>query len=313
MFKIRIAEELDFNPEVIDFLRSFAKVDVEGCEQDEVHSILHGYDVFWFRLGFRIGAKELGESPRCRVLATPVTGIDFIDEKACAARNVTIACLRGEREFLKKVRATAELTIALTFDLLRHTAQAQQDTEDGHWRRDLFRGEEIFEKKVGIVGYGRLGAITADFYEALGAYVSYTDIRDVNARPSHKFVESLEELIKDSDIVSVHVNYNEYTHHLLNDEIFRYFSGKQYLINTSRGGVISEKALLEALNRGMLKGAALDVVQNEHLFDATNPLTLYAKANKNLILTPHIGGNTYESFSKTEWFIAEKIKNILNV
>lgn len=313
MLKIRIAEDIDFNPDVIEFLRTFAHVDVRGCEQSEISSILQEYDVFWFRLGFRIGKEELVENSRCSILATPVTGIDHIDEKACLDQGLKIICLRTEREFLRKVRATAELTIALTFDLLRHTSPAQQDTLKGNWRRDLFRGEEIFEKKVGIVGYGRLGAITARFFEALGAEVLYTDIHPVEEAKKHSFIDNLEDLIRISDIVSVHVNYNKDTHHLFDESVFKAFTGKQYLINTSRGGILSEDALLRALKEGRVKGAALDVIQNEHQFSGANPLVEYAQKNKNLIITPHIGGNTYESFSKTEWFIAERIKQYLDV
>lgn len=312
MCKIRIAEELDFNPDVIEFLRTFAEVDVGGCQQFEIQGILQEYDVFWFRLGFQIGEKEIGSNPRCSILATPVTGIDHIDEKACKENNIKITCLRGEREFLKKVRATAELTLALTLDLLRHTGSAQNDTLQGYWRRDLFRGEEIFEKTVGIVGYGRLGAITAGFFEAFGAKIQYTDVGAVDAKISHKFVDNLSELISTSDIVTLHVNYNDVTHHLFDESLFEAFTGKQYLINTSRGGILFEDALLKALKDGRVKGAALDVIQNEHHFNRANPLVEYAFKNKNLIITPHIGGNTYESFSKTEWFIAKRIKQHLD-
>lgn len=313
MLKIRIAEDQDFNQDVVDFLKTFAHVDIQGCVQEEIPRILKEYDVFWFRLGFRIGEHEITKDSRCSILATPVTGLDHINEITCKENDITIVSLRGEREFLKEVRATAELTIALTLDLLRHTAAAQIDTLNGRWRRDLFRGNEIFQKNVGIVGYGRLGAITAGFFDALGANVRYTDVNEVSANPNHKAVKSLEELIEQSDIVSLHVNYNKETHHLLDENAFNHFTGRQYLINTSRGGIISEAALLGALKDGRLKGAALDVVNDEHRFNSSNPLLQYAKTHGNLILTPHIGGNTYESFSKTEWFIAKKIKSVLNV
>lgn len=313
MKRIRIAEDLDFTKGVIQFLRTFADVHVEGCKQEEVNGILQNYDIFWFRLGFTIGAEQLGADPRCKVLATPVTGIDHIDERLCAKLGVQIVCLKGEYEFLKKIRATAELTIALTFDLIRHTARAQQNVLQGNWQRDLFRGQEIYEKRVGIIGYGRLGAITASFFEAFGAEIYYTDVKEVPAKENHTFLPGLEEVIERCDIISLHVNYNSSNHHMISREILANFTNDKILINTSRGGLIDENALLECLKNKSIKGVALDVVQNEHQWSFENPLLDYALNHSNLIITPHIGGNTYESFEKTEWFIARKIQKILSV
>lgn len=312
MLRIRIAEDQDFNSEVISYLREFAIVDVQGCEQNEVRQILQNYDVFWFRLGFRIGEDQLDDNIRCKILATPVTGIDHIDESACESKGVKIVCLRGERDFLKKVRATAELTIALTLDLLRKTGPAQLDVQSGLWRRDLFRGREIFEKKVGIVGYGRLGAITASIFEALGAEIFYTEPREIEANSRHIKLDSIADLIQTCDIISLHVNYTPETKHLLNADLLQKFTREKYFINTSRGGLVDEKALLNQLLNKDLGGAALDVVQDEHKWDEKHPLKSYAEENDNLIITPHIGGNTYESFEKTEWFIAQRINKLLN-
>lgn len=311
MIKIRIAEALDFNKEVIDFLKSFAQVTIEPCTQSEIAGILSEYDVFWFRLGFHIGKEQLRDSIRCKILATPVTGIDHIDEALCKEKGIKIACLRGEKEFLEKVRATAELTLALTLDLLRRTGPATRDVLDGNWRRDLFRGSEIFGKNVGIIGYGRLGAITASYYESFGAQIFYTDIRQVQANTNHKRLETIEELILECDIVSMHVNLNDENINLLSKKRISLFDNSKYLINTSRGGLVDEEALLEQLKSGKLAGAAIDVVKDELNWSDHNPLGQYASDYSNLIITPHIGGNTYESFEKTEWFIAKKIKDYI--
>ncbi|MGC6415403.1 MAG: NAD(P)-dependent oxidoreductase [Bacteroidia bacterium] len=308
MIKIRIAETLDFNKEVINFLRSFADVTIEPCTQKDIPAILSEYDVFWFRLGFHIGKEQLKNSVRCKILATPVTGIDHIDEKLCREKGIRIACLRGERDFLINVRATAELTLALTLDLLRRTGPATKDALDGNWRRDLFRGSEIFGKRVGIIGYGRLGAITASYFESFGAQIFYTDTRKVLSNDNHKRLESIEELILACDIISIHVNLNDENINLLSKKRISLFDNSKYLINTSRGGLVDEEALLEQLKYGKMAGAAIDVVKDELNWSFSNPLGKYARNNSNLIITPHIGGNTYESFEKTEWFIAKKIK-----
>lgn len=305
--KIRIGESEDFSQDVIDFLRQFARVDIAPFRQEDLKQILQDYDVLWFRLAYRIDSDSIENNIRCKVIATPVTGVDHIDEKACAEQGIKIICLRGEREFLKEVRATAEMTIALTFAVMRNMMDAEQDVKRGNWRRDSFRGYEVYKKTVGIIGLGRLGAITAEYFKALGAEVIGYDIALENAPDFVHIEDSMEEVVKKADIISIHVKYDESTHNLIDENIFQHFTNKKWLINTSRGGIVNEVALLKVLEEGKIAGAGLDVIQDEHFFNESNPLLQYAGKNRNLIIIPHIGGNTYESFEKTEWFIAEKI------
>lgn len=311
--KIRIAEAQDFSQEVINYLKQFAEVDIAPCKQEDLKQIFNNYDVFWFRLGFRIGADLFSENMRCKIVATPVTGIDHIDEVACTEAGVQIICLRGEHIFLREVRATAEMTVALTFALMRNIMEASNDVKAGNWRRDLFRGYEVYKKTVGIIGLGRLGSITAEYFHALGATVIGYDphVKEVPDFVTTK--EDLIDLIEEADIISLHVKYEEATHHLIDKKVFDSFDKNKWLINTSRGGIVDEAALLEVLHNNKIGGAALDVIQDEHLFNKNNPLLQYAQENRNLILVPHIGGNTYESFEKTEWFIAKKVLKALEV
>ena len=304
---LRIAENQDFSPEVVRHLRQWFEVVMHPCQQNELKEVLEECDIFWFRLGFQIHADLFSEKTRCRILATPVTGIDHIDESACRKNGIRIICLRGEKEFLKEVRATAEMTIGLTLALLRNLAPASIDVQNGFWRRDLFRGREIYKKTVGIVGVGRLGKITAEYFKAMGAKVIGYDIHD-DLPDWMPLVPSLEILIKNADIVSLHVSYNQSTHHLFDQHIFNFFDEHKILVNTSRGGLIDEDALLSALQNNRIGGAALDVIQREAEVNEHFPIVQYAKNHSNLLIVPHIGGNTYESFEKTEWFIAKKIK-----
>jgi D-3-phosphoglycerate dehydrogenase len=311
MIKIRIAEEKDFDIKVLNFLKQYAEVEIASCSVADLPHILNSYDVFWFRLGYKIDQALIANCKRVKVIATPVTGINHIDELACNKKGIQIACLRGEYQFLKEVRATAEHTMALTFALMRLIGPAINDTIQGKWSRDEFRGNELYQKKVGIVGLGRLGEITASYFKAFGCEVYYYDIRDVNSEFAQK-VFSLKE-IADCDIVSIHVDYTPVTHHLINEDFFRQCNPRMCFINTSRGGVVNEKALLNSLSKNKIKGAALDVVENEFEFNSQNELVKFAAANSNLILTPHIGGNTYESFEKTEMFIAKKVLHMFNI
>ena len=308
--KIRIAEEKNFNLGVLTFLKQFAEVEIAKCTKEELPFIFDNYDVFWFRLGFKIEEKLILSSKRVRIIATPVTGIDHIDEIACINKGIKIVCLRGEHEFLKEIRATAEHTIGLTLSLMRFVPDAINDTKLGNWNRDLFRGNEIYKKNVGIVGMGRLGKITSFYFNALGASVFYYDLKDIECDYAQK-VNSLLDL-NEMDVVCIHVNLTVNSRNIINENFFLGCNPNMFLINTSRGGIVDENALYSALLNNKIKGAALDVLQNEFEFNSNNELLNYSKSNNNLIITPHIGGNTFESFEKTELFIAEKIYQLFN-
>ncbi len=304
--RIRIAEPEGFDARALRRLREVADVSLEPCSRQELADALQTADVFWFRLGHRIDAQVLGDHPRCRIIATPVTGLDHIDLEACAERGIGVVSLKGEVNFLKEVRATAELTVGLAISLLRRIPRASADVLAGHWRRDHFRGHELFRKTAGIVGVGRLGSIVAEYLSAMGMQVLGYDPRpDIPA--GVEAVASLGELFERSDLVSLHPVYHDATHHLIDREVLAKARRGMVLINTSRGGIVDEAALLDALETGRLAGAALDVLADEPELAADHPLLRYAREHSNLLIVPHIGGNTFESFEKTERFLAERV------
>jgi D-3-phosphoglycerate dehydrogenase len=265
--------------------------------------------VVWIRLAHRIDAAMLGDAPRCRLLATPVTGIDHVDLEACGARGVRVISLKGETEFLKRVRATAEMTVGLALALVRNIPQASTSVKWGIWKRDLFEGTELFEKTAGIVGVGRLGTIVAGLLHAFGMNVIACDPR--SDFPAGIERRSLDELLAVSDLVSLHVDLNPSTHHLIGARELSRMKRSAILINTARGGVIDEAALLDALEQRRIAGAALDVLASEPHVSPDDPLIEYARHHDNLLIVPHLGGKTAESMEKTEVFLAERVKEAL--
>lgn len=307
--KVLIAEPEDFSTEAIDALRMFAEVDCKLIAVEDISEALNTYDVFWFRLGFKLSADIINKAEKCKFIITPVTGLDHIDLDACSKKNITVISLRGQIDFLKKVRATAEHTLGLTLALLRHIPTAVHDTQNGNWNRKPFKGNEIFEKTVGILGVGRLGAITASYFKAMGAKVIAYDVKPFE-QSIGEAVNTMNELFAQSDIVSVHVNLTKDTTHLVGKAQFNQMKKGSFFVNTSRGQIVDSEALIEALENKQLAGAAIDVIEQE--FNAEADLLLhYAKTNNNLIITPHIGGNTWESFAKTELFMVEQLKQHL--
>lgn len=302
--KLHIAETEDFSPKVMSKMAQH--FDLSTGPVQDLKTLLEEVDVFWFRLGYKIDASVLTSKSKCKILATPVTGIDHIDESLCKRLGIEIICLRGEAEFLKEVRATAEHTILLTMMLMRKGADAAAHTKEGLWQRDIFRGYELYKKKVGILGLGRLGYIVAEYFEAFGCSIYFYDIKEVNHKPSWIRLKSANEVVLCSDIISIHISYNKENHYVYGAEFFERFDDSKWLINTSRGGVIDETALIRTLNKRKIAGVALDVMYGEP--DKINPTLIeISKSDQRIIITPHIGGNTYESFEKTEQFIAKRI------
>lgn len=309
--RLLVAEPDGFSPVARARLETACDVELRRCSPAEFYAAFARYDAVWFRLGHRIRAEHLPPRPRIRVLATPVTGLDHIDLDACRAAGVRVVSLRGETEFLRSVRATAELTILLLLALLRRLPAAARSVQAGRWDRDAFRGHEIYGRTAGIVGMGRLGSLVAEYLGALGARVIGYD-----PRPDFPFhlverVDSLGALLSKADIVTLHASYGPETRDLLGEAEFSTIQPGAVLVNTARGGLIDEAALLSALLSGRLAGAALDVLKGEPELAPNHPLVEYARAHDNLIIVPHIGGNTFESFEKTEVFLAGRVLEAL--
>lgn len=307
MLKLRllIAETKGFSPAALAELQEHFEVTLIDIQRDALEKALQEYDVFWFRLGLRIEAKHLSSTTRCRIIVCPATGLDHIDTVACQEKGIKTLSLRGETDFLRSVRATVELTIGLALALLRKIPQAVAHVQAGGWDRDQFQGQELLGKTVGIAGMGRLGKITAQYFQTFGCNVLAYDPIPFDA-VGVEACPSLENLVSRAEIVSIHINYTAENHYVFNDALLSTFKKRSVLLNTARGALVDSMALIKYLESGHLAGAALDVIENEHQHQ-NSALIAYARLHDNLLITPHIGGNTRESFEKTELFLAKKL------
>lgn len=303
--RILVAESDDFPESALRSLESRGTVDL-GYPSDEPLALAFAeYDVIFTRLGFDVEQIELPTGSRCRVLAVPTTGLDHVDVSWCEAIGTRVVSLRGEHHFLKSIRATAELTVALTLAVLRKVGPAADSVRSGQWDRDSFRGSEIAHSSIGIVGVGRVGAMVADIFGAMGATVLGFDTRSGWSHQGVAQVSTLTELFSRSSVVSLHVPFSRGDRPVVTAHELSHLVPGSVIINTARGGVLDEHALLRALQTGTVGAAALDVLSGEPNIE-TNPLVQYARENENLVITPHIGGNTYESRTRAEEFIVVK-------
>lgn len=282
----------------------------EISKESELKKALQNCDVFWFRLNHKLTRSVL-ENVKCKYIVCAATGLDHIDLKACLDYNIEVISLKGEFKFLKEVRATAEHTLGLLLTLIRKSKKAYTHTELGEWNRYLFQGTELYKKKVGILGLGRLGKIMADYYAVLGMEVYYYDTEtQPEYAQKYKKENSIKELLSTVDVLSIHLPYNEQTHFILNKDNLNLLHDRAVIVNTARGGLVNEKDLLELLITSKIAGYATDVLWGEPNIDK-HPLIQYAKLNNNIVITPHIGGNTFESIEKTETFVLNKLINIV--
>ncbi|MBM3186855.1 MAG: hypothetical protein FJZ67_11205 [Bacteroidetes bacterium] len=197
--------------------------------------------------------------------------------------------------------------------LIRNLPAAITDVRVGGWRRDLFIGHDLKGRKLGILGLGRIGKMVARYGQVFGMQVKFFDSDKTLFCEALERTNSIEELFSWSDILTVHVPLTAETQGLISKNLINKMQKTSYLINTSRGRIINETDLTAALNSKTISGAALDVLTGEHEseFPKASEIWKYAKTNNNLIITPHIGGATYDSWEKTEFFICDKLSEYL--
>lgn len=311
--EILIAESRGFSSEAIERLRRLGRVVAADLDRRELHFAVQDADVLWVRLRNRIDGRVMDAAPRLRLIVTSTTGLNHIDTIEAERRRIGVLSLRDVASQLTDVRATAELTLALMLCILRNLPAANRCALRGPCDRLAFRGAEISGKTIGLVGYGRLGRMVARYLLAMHARVL------VSERPGWQgalddgvSLVAIEELLKRSDIVSLHANLSTESRGFFNAACFRAMKPGAWFVNTARGELVDEKALLEALESGRLAGAALDVLCDEQTTNLTrHPLVRYARRRGNLLLTPHIGGCTRESMERTELMLTARLEQMI--
>jgi D-3-phosphoglycerate dehydrogenase len=293
----RVLTTLDFSPcpGVLGPLSRVAEILFSPPVEEEVRARIGDCEAYLASLHLRLGRSLMGSAARLRVIATPSTGTDHIDLDAARERGIAVISLKDDSEFLEQVTATAELAWGLLLAVVRRLPAATDAARRGQWARDRFRGHQLSGRTLGIIGYGRLGRMTARIGRAFRMRVVACDVREVAAEPGVEMV-GLDRLLAESDVVSLHVHLDDATRGLLGPAELARMKPGSILLNTSRGGLIDEEALLAALRSGQLAGAGLDVIDGEWRSDLEqHPLVEYARTHEHLVITPHIGGVTYES------------------
>ena len=313
MKKALYFEILNYKKENLELLMENFDVVILNNPSQITPDILQDVSVIFAPLGYFFGEEIFSQSLNLKVIATNTTGVPHIDVERAAARGINVISLKDEKEFLDTITPTAELTMGLIINITRNVIPAVKSVLDGKWSRWEFGGQAMLSRmSIGIVGLGRLGKMVAKYAASFGMKVSYYDpFITHNAEWPYKRVESIEQLVSPVDIVTVHIPMNEENRHFFNRTVFSKFKKGSYFINTARGEVVDSQALIEALEKGIIKGAALDVLDGEFEPDfsgrvLSHPLVRYAQTHDNLIITPHIAGSTEDAWHLTQRHVIEQ-------
>jgi D-3-phosphoglycerate dehydrogenase / 2-oxoglutarate reductase len=288
-----IGWEVDYRPEIT---------------RDEVKKVHQGFDGLIVRSKTVINADLLGENPTVKVIGRAGAGLDNVDLAYMQSKNITVIhASEGNRD------AVGEFTLGALLSLLRNLPRADREVRQQIWDREGNRGEEIMNKTVSIIGYGNMGQAFARRLSGFGcnvlAYDKYKDnYSDLYAREA-----DYETIYRETDILSLHIPITGETSYLVNTAFLNRFHKDIILINTARGEIVSLNDINDALNRKKVRGAVLDVLENEKLNTLTNVQRSAfdsLKEKSNVILTPHIAGWTFESHIKINVALVSKLKRL---
>ena len=270
---------------------------------EQILEKISDFNIIIVRSRTTITKEMIDKADNCKIIARVGVGLDNVDQEAAKAKNIrVINAVEGA------MNAVAELVLGLMLALARQTARGDRAIRDGKWLKKELKGTELRGKYLGIIGLGNIGKRLARLARGLNMNIIGYDVMPIDeefAKEVGLMKADLNTLLQSSDYISIHVPLLDSTYHLLDAQKMSTMKKTAKIINTSRGGVVDEDALYEAIKNGNLGGAALDVFEKE-------PATGNKLAElDNVILTPHIGAQTKEAQSLAANVIGEKIIQIL--
>ena len=296
---------------------TFDVIELDDPSQDDTESLGRA-EILLAPLGYVVDQSKIDRCIRLKAIGSNTTGHPHIDVKYAKSKGIAVITLKDKKSFLNKITPTAELTWGLIVAITRNLLPATKSVGAGQWDRRPFGGRKMLSRmSIGIVGLGRLGYKVAHYGLKFGMEVKYYDPHVSSGYPGLKKIESLDRLVAESDVVSVHVPHEPDTEWLFSENVFQNFKDGSYFINTSRGELVNHQALLNSLKSGKIAGAAIDVFEDEFQSDFQSKMVLhdlwkFSQNHSNVIITPHIAGSTYDAWFETERYTLETLKNILN-
>jgi len=273
-----------------------------GISPDEFKSIIANYHGLIVRSATKVTREIIGLARNLKVIGRAGSGVDNIDCATAEEKNIVVMNTPGGN-----TNAVAELTIGYMFALSRDIYNTSKSLKEERWDKKKFMGVELLNKTLGILGYGKIGRSVALKSKCLGMEVLCYDPyvgRDIIDQFSIRLMADIEQVLSVADYISVHVPKKPETQNMISKEQFKIMKKGVFLVNCARGGIIDEKALLGALNEGIVAGAALDV------FEVEPPEDFSLIKHPKILCTPHLGAATHESQENVAVKIAEQIADM---
>ncbi|MEM0359561.1 MAG: hydroxyacid dehydrogenase [Candidatus Hadarchaeales archaeon] len=274
-----------------------------GLSEEELCREIEDYEVLIVRSATKVTRKVIEAGKKLKIVARAGVGIDNIDVKAAEEKGVRVIYAPEASK-----TAVAELVIGLMLCWARKIPQAYKEMKEGKWDREKFIGTELKGKTLGVIGVGRIGGEVALKALAFGMRVLGYDLvrREEMERAGVRYVD-LPTLLKEADFVSIHVPLNSQTERMIGEKELSLMKPTAVLINTSRGKIVDERALVKALKERKIAGACLDVFEEE----PTKNLELLSL--EQVIPTPHLGASTVESQRNIALILSQKLKELMGV
>lgn len=299
--KILIADGID--NKAVDLLKKNNDVLVQHFEKDKLLTEINEFDAVIVRSATKITQEVIEKGEKLKVIGRAGIGVDNIDVKFATIKKIPVV-----NAPLGSTVSVAELAIAQMLALSRLLLIADEGTRQGKWPKKQIKGTELFEKTLGLIGCGRIGAEVTKRAKAFGmeviAYDPYIS-NEIADKIGFKLVK-LDELLKNADYISIHALLTDETRGMVSTNEFEMMKNSAYIVNCARGGIIDEDALFEALSSKKITGAALDVFENEPIKESK----LFAL--KNIIFSPHVGASTKEAQIRAGVTVAEQVLEVLN-
>lgn len=299
--------------EVYDPLAGLAHLDIQPPDREFLLNHIGEYDVYLATLHLPIDRQivERGAQGRLRLVYTASTGLDHLDLEALAEFGIEMRCTKTEYDLLDNITATAELACALMLASARKIPAANQAACGGHWARDVYRGMQLSGKTLGVLGVGRLGRMMVQYGRGLRMNVIGCDPHPLRPLADLEYLD-FDAFAAAADVISIHIHLGPETEHFINAERLQAMKDGVILVNTSRGRIIDETALVDAIHSGKVGGFGADVIDGEWRNDLVDhPLIALSREHDNVVIVPHLGGVTVESQTVSHKFVVDRLAEIL--
>ncbi|WGS65037.1 D-2-hydroxyacid dehydrogenase [Marinitoga aeolica] len=283
-----------------------AKITIEHFEKEELKEKVKDFDVLVVRSATKVTSEIIENGKNLKLIARAGMGLDNVDLEAAKEKNIKVINTPGANSL-----SVAELVVGYMLSIYRHLVTGTTSLREGKWEKKKLKGYELTGKTLGIVGFGHIGKLVRKLVTGFDMKVLVFDVFEIpeEVQKEHNVKQvSFEELIKNSDIITLHVPLNEKTKHLISEKEFEMMKDNVVIINAARGGVVDEEALLKSLESGKILGVGLDVFETE---PPTSELQMKLLNHPMVVATPHIGATTKEAQRRVGLELVDKMVEII--